>query len=121
MREILFRGLHNGKFIYGNYVKFGFSEYIVVGGSDLPDMTFYEVKECKIDQYTGFKDSNGDKVFERDILEVHGSTKRKYIDVVVWDAEFCSFCLKNSDNMLDLDSNKIRIIGNMHQNTELLQ
>lgn len=115
MREILFRGkrLDNGRWVEGAY----FPE------SDQHPATIWEGKYCGIGRYvhaetvgqfTGLTDKNGKKIFEGDILTLLGS--RVHI-VRFEDGEFVltgtAFPMRHA--------NKFEIIGNIHDNPELLE
>jgi len=78
--------------------------------------TFYE--------YTGLKDKNGKEIYEGDILHFGryvvneiGEDSMEYVDVRVdWDYELlCEFKYDCED-----ENNFVEIIGNVHENPELL-
>ena len=83
----------------------------------------FDIKDCKVMQYTGLKDSKGKEIYEGDILKYFKHT------VVV--------CFANAHFMVCAGSNpydtyhedlwkakgrsKIEIIGNIYENPELLE
>ena len=130
MREILFRGRRrNGEWIEGNYI-FWNKKHCIYDG------IYYEVLPETIGQYTGLCDKNGKKVFEGDIFKPfddeiivvawidyystlgflcrveHTETKRGKEITESYDgwAMLCDFELSN-----------LEIIGNIHDNPELLK
>lgn len=138
-REIKFRGkrIDNGLFIYGNLsIEFDGSCFISFWISKLtePETNFYEpvqlsfeVDPKTVGQLTGLKDKNGKEIYEGDIII--GAYKQK--SIVKW-VEF--YGEENfGDGMgyagwnIDLYSgyppkkHKLEIIGNIHQNEELLK
>ena len=76
-------------------------------------------------QSTGFEDKNGNEIFEKDILDYNG---RKVI--VKWHGSYASFIYEFVDELknrttewqpLYLSYYKFEIIGNIYENTELLE
>ena len=141
MREILFRGkrVNNGEWVQGFYV------YYVL--SPLPKQQFqrittgeamgygatesYDVIPETIGQYTGLTDKNGTKIFEGDIVEGHCHSQwshRLQRCVVEYDRD--SFKSRRYLNYPDekhyfeykvLFSKDVVVIGNIHDNPELLK
>ncbi|MEE1046057.1 MAG: YopX family protein [Clostridia bacterium] len=128
MREILFRGKtkHGGEWVYGgvccsagNTIIVSFSERILTtieGKRVLPET---------VGQYTGLTDKNGKKIFEGDICQTKGFP---LIDdkpfVVEWNDDECSFYWRDvvgTDEFNIGVSQNTTIIGNIHDNPELLK
>lgn len=128
MREILFRGKtkHGGEWVYGgvccsagNTIIVSFSERILTtieGKRVLPE---------SVGQYTGLTDKNGKKIFEADICQTKGFP---LIDdkpfVVEWNDDECSFYWRDvvgTDEFNIGVSQNTTIIGNIHDNPELLK
>ena len=129
MREVLFRGKRtdNSKWICGDLRhisdwKGGYNLHIVdnTNGRD-NSVTGLEIIPETIGQYTGLTDKNGVKIFEGDIVSLvkHDSLIYKVVYVP------CRYELVNSKgvNCFVLDiykSENIEVIGNIHDNPELL-
>lgn len=94
-----------------------------------------DVIPATVGQFTGLTDKNGKKIFEGDIV----STKYKlgrgcyYVFEVYWNENLCQFALtinsgsytKNKQydwlQLTSLKANKVEVIGNIHDNPELLK
>ena len=121
MREILFRGKANseireGEWVYGSLLAETKNTFPIIArdydndedwlGIDLWDT----VDPYTVGQYTGLTDKNGKKIFEGDIL----SSSWGYKGIVGFDQiTYAKLeCLFNED---------CEIIGNIHDNPELLE
>ncbi|AEB73785.1 YopX family protein [Lentilactobacillus buchneri] len=84
-----------------------------------------------LEQYTGLKDANGKEIYEGDILAWHSNVYRKHDWVGVVLYRGAGFAVQESDKSysspewLDCacrkDANIIEVIGNVHDNPELLE
>ena len=126
MREIIFRGKDkfDGEWYVGSLshdTKYGncFIEVSVHQG------IAKEVIPETVGQYTGLTDKNGTKIFEGDILLWHSEWGEDFITVVEWDNKRAYFGARESGFdippfEIDDDFSKVEIIGNVHDNPELL-
>ena len=84
-------------------------------------------------QYTGLKDKNGVEIYEDDLVQFKGHVGNFYEDgrrqtllgrVFYKTSGSIDYCLKVGDQNYGLNSNDVdeyEIIGNIHQNPELLE
>lgn len=131
MREIIFRGksVDNGEWVEGYYVcdttgknthHYIFPENTCEGVVVIPET---------VGQYTELKDKSGKKIFEDDIVKVkyyNDGERIKQITVVTYDHETGGYSPFNWDYACDgcgfnLFIIEVEIIGNMHDNPELLE
>ncbi|WP_339862285.1 YopX family protein [Paremcibacter congregatus] len=118
MREILFRGKTKaGEWVFGCYISTGCDAPAIVWG----DGVQAEVDPETVGQYTGRKDMYGLKIFDGDNLEVYQDFRPSSTGGVK------TFIVQNHVNrgypwntyLLHMD--KARIIGNIHDNPELVE
>ena len=130
MREILFRGKrNNGDWCFGNLFipdkKDAPTEICI--GTNVIRITYDVIPET-VGQYTGLTDKNGKKIFEGDICQIKGIS---YIDetpfVIEWNNEYCGWFWKDlnfasaTDGITQDITKTAKIIGNIHDNHELLK
>ena len=104
--------------IDGEYSNLGFS--VTGKGEDWLDSYKGAKDEAILMQYTGLKDKNGKEIYEGDILS------GDFPDAVFWDNYRGQWMLRNSENFDDnlweiMRDNNPEIIGNIHENAELLE
>ena len=128
MRQIKFRGKrpHNNKWITGCYVEKGIHAYILGNGHWEVECATEVLRET-VGQFTGLKDNSEEKedIYEGDIIEDESGTRWR----VNWIENMAGFFLRNIDARPErfdtiscrIDkSTRYEIIGNIHDNPELL-
>lgn len=142
MREILFRGkrVDNGDWVIGYYIKANHhwhnqgihKDWIVVdtiqNGGWCNVRGKYAVIPETVGQYTGLTDKNGTKIFEGDIVKVEYIGNARGIASQIAEVVFekCKFTLaygwhKEIVCLTDFANVSFEVIGNIHDNPELLK
>lgn len=114
MREILFRGKRadNGEWVYGYFYE-DIGSFIKERASSVSTNT-HLVDPSTVGQYTGLTDKNGKRIFEGDLLVL--ATSRTH-EVKFADG---SFYMEGTTFPFRYGG-KFTIIGNIHDNPELLE
>lgn len=132
MREILFRGKRTdiGLWVFGDVIQYADGTK-AIKRSMLQSIV--EVAPATVGQYTGRKDKNGKRVFEGDILRLFtiwedGTAEPVDVPVIV---QFCEndqcyvLTTKQGSHYDDFGNygrpEYYEVIGNIHDNTELLE
>jgi uncharacterized phage protein (TIGR01671 family) len=115
LRSIKFRGrrIDNGEWVYGWLVKYGWTgkeKYYIVP-EYASALYADEVDPFTVGEFTGLRDKSGREIYENDIWE---DERDKW--VWTWIDRYARFVASVSDNMAQCG----RIIGNIHENPELL-
>ena len=85
----------------------------------------YDFTECVVEQCTGLKDKNGKLIYEWDILKCVHSDIMKY--KIYWGRSCWRMKVYGTgneivdDTHLFLDTTTLEVIGNIHENPELLE
>lgn len=115
MKEIIFRGKQrNGNWTQGYLAR----ENAIYDGS-----ATHKVDKDTVGMFTGFTDVNGQKIFERDILE-DTVTSIRYL--AKWFDEFAGFYIANEGGKAEEGLNTdfllpyLKIVGNIHDDPEEL-
>ena len=126
MRDILFRGrtIEGKEWVNGYYAVY--SSYPFIGApNSYGTMLWFEVHPETVGQFTGQVDMVGRKIFEGDVLK----TEDRIVVVVwhdaagCWDSNFIKYIEKPSTTGILCSQWRRRatIIGNIHDNPELLE
>jgi hypothetical protein len=110
MGEIEYRQIKDGHIHHWGYIE---------NGGFVSPMATSEWHDVISEQYTGFKDDNGTKVFAGDIVLVRGIIYRVEFD----DYKFMLTSRFQAEYVMDLieAEDSIEVIGNISQNPELLK
>lgn len=118
MREIKFRGLHPVTKVVMDVcvIDWMHDEVYFEQGSDVA----YQIEECNLMQFTGLTDKNCIDIYESDVV------KNEYVTGVVrWDKDYCRFFITANKDGKHISNHSIdsttEIIGNIHQNPELIK
>ena len=124
MREILFRGkTKEGKWVFGDLVQYK-SGLVYIQSQEDNSSGF--VKPETVGQFTGLTDKNGQKIFENDIVIndyyfKKDKTKNSIIKYGEWNCDCCNGVFGwTCDGYGDFRDEDVAIIGNIHDNPELL-
>lgn len=133
MREILFHGKrkNDGEWVLGFYERTWLTNGEVI--TEIRDVeepfrmqVFHEVIPETVGQYTGLTDKNGKRIFEGDICR---NTKTGEVVSVKWHGTFAGFVWSrrnDNGNLCDFGElfrahDKYEVIGNIHDNPELMR
>ena len=134
MREILFRGkrLDNGEWVYGHYGEYTNMRSETISAMSVPNKNSiygnfcYDVDPSTVGQFTGLTDKNGKKIFEGDCFKTYFTGLPVYKHIVGYYPErfaFMARCIETNTvhYLSDYRPSAIEVIGNIHDNPELLE
>jgi uncharacterized phage protein (TIGR01671 family) len=131
-REIVFRGkdVKSGRWEFGYFTECvePMDEPVVLSYiTDIENNSFIVYRET-VSQYTGLKDSTGKRIFEGDIVKVRDPYSGCWSvngGEVIFSTEYVGGWVLTSNGKDGLNigtrTNNIKIIGNIHDNPELLE
>lgn len=137
MKDILFKGkTFNGEWVYGwvttQFKKHTDGELLTKIQSNTFGVGEHQVHTETVGRYTGIADKNGKKIFEGDIVKGKSLFGWDYTGAVTWSAqnnligwwvegETGGWDLRDCSAKISLDNITGEIIGNIHENKELLE
>ena len=134
MREIGYRAWlkEEKRYIYPKLILNDFGSVVEVAYNDI-DISSDEliehrllIEDVVLEQFTGFRDKNGKKIYEGDLIKEVVYENRFVIWEVRWHQDECCFELHRirggyyGDTLLCIDS-QYETIGDIHRNPELLE
>ncbi len=130
MREILFRGkrLDNGKWCFGTYASYEsgdaciFSQKFSRYGYEATEICYrHKVDPETVGQFTGLTDKNRKLIFEGDIVNYNNGLVSE-IFKVVYNEKYARFTFTKPNTVFAVfDTEKCEVVGNVHDNPELLK
>lgn len=131
MREILFRGKRNGyadqrdrDWLEGSLLVGDNGEYEICYGTPRVRIIYSVIPET-VGQFTGATDENGKRIFEHDICR---NTRNGEIVLVKWHGTMAGYvwCKHGESHLSDFGElfrayDKYEVIGNIHDNPELMR
>ena len=133
MRDILFRGKQadTGEWMYGNFASVDRDVFIISLTTEPDTENGGSVPSCitvipaTVGQYTGMTCMDGTQIFEGEILQIGPPGCGADICAVVWQESTLTWALtgmeKDGFTLGDFSPDDITVIGNIHDNPELLQ
>ena len=119
MREILFRGKlkSNDEWSFGN-LNVSLRAIVIITPDETPIGKYGQVIPETVGQYIDLTDKNGKKIFEGDIVKYKNSSPCK---IAYIDSQFVMMWKNFHRNFERVYDDEIEVIGNIHDNPELLK
>ena len=124
MREIKFRGkdIKNNKWRYGDFIRYSEVKSTIIENL-LDTKEWYDVDSKTLGQYTGLKDKNEKEIYEGDIVKTVCKGE-KDIGKVIYEYNGFTIDVMNMNRYygrVHLLESFVEVIGNIHDNPELLE
>lgn len=124
MRSLKFRAWDSERNTYDH------EELLLAPNGDILASRWQELCEPEseyiIEQYTGLKDKNGEEIYEGDIIRIcrsygYGFLPKGAVAVVFYDENECCYKLEKQGEFRLTSKKMVEVIGNIHENPELLE
>lgn len=121
-REMFWFDVMNGNHGHGNgYIGMAPFGEEITKARHRDNLRLVDPTDCDIMQFTGLHDKNGKEIYEGDI-----DSRR---NVIMWNKDLCLFCPHSTlphdgewyPTSYPMDARNIEVIGNIHENPELLK
>lgn len=116
----------NGEWVQGYPCRYGWigkeKDYIIPDYASA--LYTAEIDPETVGQYTGLTDTNGNKIFEGDIVVSDYIDYEDERGVIQWDSDIAKFIITFSTFTIDFDNvygRELEIVGNVYDNPELLE
>ena len=99
-----------------------FNGKVGLGWNEYDGVTWRDIKDLELMQYTGLKDKNGREIYEGDIVK--GAGKNPTIYIVKWLDSYGGFAFIDKEKAIpafEFLINFCEVIGNIYENPELLK
>lgn len=119
MRERIIRAKCKGKWAYGDLVHITEDSYGIDRFENGRRIRYYIDDTDTISDYIGILDTNGEEIFEGDIIECNDG-KFHFKGIIRWDSENCGYVIetKNEQNIIVIEricdyADCMTVIGNV--------